>query len=129
MSGIFNTYHNITDVQTLFGQEANSIIANPLFVNAAAGDFRLQAGSPCSTMGVYGTGSVTLPVIPPTRRAGDLDGNGVVNLQDVILIIQNFKRRQSYDEGADINTDGTVNIFDMVLLGRNWGDGTEASNT
>ena len=57
----------------------------------------------------------------PTRRTGDLDGNGIVNINDVILIIQNFKRRQNYDEGADINSDGTVNIFDMVLLGRNWG--------
>jgi hypothetical protein len=62
----------------------------------------------------YGIGS-------GTRRTGDLDGNGVVNILDVTLIIQNFKRRGNYDDGADINSDGTVNIFDMVLLGRNWG--------
>ena len=55
------------------------------------------------------------------RRTGDLDGNGIVNIADVILIIQNFKRRGSYDTGADINNDGIVNIFDMVLLGKNWG--------
>jgi hypothetical protein len=59
----------------------------------------------------------------PTRRIGDLNGDGVVNILDVSLIIQNFKRRMNYDEGADINNDGTVNILDMVLLGRNWGDG------
>lgn len=55
------------------------------------------------------------------RRTGDLNGDGVVDIQDVILIIQNFKRRQSYDAGADINNDGVVNVFDMVLLGRQWG--------
>jgi hypothetical protein len=58
---------------------------------------------------------------PTIRRAGDLNGDGVVNILDVSLIIQNFKRRGSYDNGADINNDGTVNILDMVLLGRNWG--------
>ena len=70
------------------------------------------------------TGPIGFVGTTPTRRTGDLNGDGTVNINDVILIIQNFKRRMNYDVGADINNDGVVNIFDMVLLGRNWGDGT-----
>lgn len=47
-------------------QDADSIESNPLFVNASANDFRLQAGSPARTLGraVYNVGGANGAVIP-----------------------------------------------------------------
>lgn len=51
-SGAFETdtpfsTRNFAQFQIDTGQEANSMAANPLFVNAAADDYHIQAGSPC----------------------------------------------------------------------------------
>jgi len=41
-----------------YGFDADSNFTDPLFVDAANGDFRLQQGSPCQAMGYYGAGQV-----------------------------------------------------------------------
>jgi len=58
--------------------------------------------------------------IPVEQRIGDLNGDGVIDILDIIRIVENFRRRGNYDPGADINGDGVVNILDMVLLAREW---------
>jgi hypothetical protein len=45
-----------TSFKSASGQEAHGMVANPLFVNAGALDFRLQAGSPCRDAAVPLTG-------------------------------------------------------------------------
>jgi hypothetical protein len=65
-----NYYDNSTGI--LNGKVGpNSLTGNPLFVNAAGGDFRLQAGSPCINAGVN-VGATT-----------DMDGNPVGSPPDI----------------------------------------------
>jgi len=48
---------------------------------------------------------------------GDLNGDGVVNILDLLLLIGNFN-----GSGAgDLNGDGIVNITDLLILIANWG--------
>ena len=54
---------------------------------------------------------IPLPENPPL--SADVDGNGVVNILDLVRIATRFGRRGP--DPADINRDGTVNIHDIVL--------------
>ena len=54
------------------------------------------------------------------REAGciaDLTGNGVINVEDLLLVIQDWS---TAGEG-DINGDGTTNIDDLLMLMNQWG--------
>ena len=46
---------------------------------------------------------------------GDIDGNGVVDILDVIQLVNNILNN-NYQLNADINSDGILNIIDIVLL-------------
>ena len=46
---------------------------------------------------------------------GDLDGNGTINILDVILLI-NMILNSSPQNSGDINNDGSVDILDIVQL-------------
>ena len=46
---------------------------------------------------------------------GDLDSNGTVNIQDIIIAVQVVISDQ-YDECGDINQDNTLNIADIIKL-------------
>ena len=47
--------------------------------------------------------------------AGDINGDGTVNVQDIILII-NLILDGGYDGVADVNGDGSVNVQDIILI-------------
>jgi len=50
---------------------------------------------------------------------GDVNGDGVVNIQDLVLIAARFG--QTGAEPADVNGDGVVNIQDLVLVASHFG--------
>ena len=54
------------------------------------------------------------PVSEPVQLAGDLNADGVVNIQDLVLVASQFG--QTGQHAADINEDGMVNIQDLVLV-------------
>lgn len=63
------------------------------------------------------------PSIQPSpslaAKTGDLDNNGFVNIQDVLLM---FRALVNKTTGlADINQDGKINSQDFVTLFKNWG--------
>ena len=61
--------------------------------------------------------SESTPVTPddePGQLAGDLNADGVVNIQDLVLVASQFG--QTGQHTADINEDGVVNIQDLVLV-------------
>jgi len=70
-------YNTLADWQTALaatsfsGKGVHDVSADPLFVNFATGDYRLQAGSPCINAGVD-IGLTT-----------DYAGNAIVGLPDI----------------------------------------------
>ena len=48
------------------------------------------------------------------RLAVDVNGDGIVNIQDLVLVSSKFG--QSGQNSADVNRDGVVNITDLVLV-------------
>ena len=46
---------------------------------------------------------------------GDINGDSIVNVQDIILLINLILNGQQ-DDLADINADGTINILDVVQV-------------
>ena len=66
------------------------------------------------------------PIIPLEQKAlpGDVDGNGTVNILDLLHIAKRFGR--GGDDPADVNGDGTVDIRDLVLVAAAIGTGAAA---
>ncbi len=60
-----------------------------------------------------------------TRLAGDVNGDGVVNIQDLVAVTASFGQFGK-NIPADVNGDGIVNIADLVFVAGNLGEGAEA---
>ncbi len=54
-----------------------------------------------------------------THCEGDVDGNGVVNVNDILQVIAVFGTN---DSSGDANGDGIVNISDILLIINQWGE-------
>ena len=61
-----------------------------------------------------GDGTVLLWELPPPTVFGDVNHDGVVNLQDLMHVGSNFGQIGQND--ADINKDGVVDILDLVTV-------------
>ena len=59
-------------------------------------------------------GIVDGQVIEPPPLAGDANGDGVVNILDLVLVAANIGETGEND--ADVNGDGVVNILDLVQI-------------
>ena len=58
------------------------------------------------------------------RLNADVNGDGVVNIQDLVLVASRFG--QTGENTADVNGDGVVNIQDLVLVAGAFGDAAAA---
>ena len=67
----------------------------------------------------------TVIVTEATRLAADVNGDGIVNIQDLVLVASNLG--QTGENRADVNGDGVVNIQDLVRVAGALGQGTAAS--
>ena len=53
-------------------------------------------------------------ITEPTKLKGDVNADGIVNIQDLVLVASNLGQIGQND--ADVNSDGLVNIQDLVLV-------------
>ena len=64
-------------------------------------------------------------VVEPTRIVGDVNGDNVVNIADLVLVANSIGG--TGNTTADVNGDGVVNIADLVLVAGKIGTGGSAS--
>ncbi len=67
----------------------------------------------------------TVIVTEATRLAADVNGDGTVNIQDLVLVASNLG--QTGENASDVNGDGVVNIQDLVRVAGALGDGAAAA--
>ena len=67
---------------------------------------------------------VTIPPEPENAILGDINRDGVVNIQDLVIV--NIRFGQTGRNSADINGDRIVNIVDLVLVAGAIGNGAAA---
>jgi hypothetical protein len=57
-------------------------------------------------------------LLTPIAHAGDVDGDCVVNRDDLMFLLEDWGRVRS---PADLDEDGTVGIRDLLIVLSNWG--------
>jgi uncharacterized protein YjdB len=71
----------------------------------------------CTVTVISKSGEIGLPGDYPS---GDVNNDGVINVQDVTLVLQHVLKLNELDESAlisaDLNGDGEVNVIDVTLL-------------
>lgn len=65
------------------------------------------------------------PPPPPPPTPWDVNDDGIVNIQDLVLVAGEFGQSGEALE-ADVNGDGTVNVLDLVLVSSHFGENTKA---
>lgn len=73
---------------------------------------------------VQGPDYLTTFVVDPIDRIGDIDGDGTVNVFDVMVIAEAWNTRTgdpAFDPRCDLDGDRAVNVFDIFVLAENWG--------
>ncbi len=94
----------------------------------APGDYEITVTATSktdSTMTAEFTTTTTIEMPPPEVPPWDVNGDGTVNIQDLVLVAGQFGQRGESVVG-DINGDGTVNIQDLVLVASRFGEKTGA---
>ncbi len=62
----------------------------------------------------------------PSTQKWDINNDGIVDIQDLILVSNNFGKVNPVNPKVDVNQDGNVNIIDLLLVASHYG---ESSNT
>lgn len=89
------------------------------------GDYHLRWSLPGflsfeQQVAVSGAEGVSVGTI--TLLAGDTDGDGDVDADDVAVVREAFGQPAPPGSSADLNADGVVDVIDLALLGSNWGE-------
>lgn len=110
------------------GAEVTLKVAGDLLTAPGDYDINVTATSKTdNTMTAEVTTTTTLetPPPPPPPTPWDVNGDGTVNIQDLVLVASGFGQ-SGESLKADVNGDGTVNILDLVLVSSHFGEDTNA---
>ena len=61
------------------------------------------------------------------KLTGDANGDGAVNILDMVLVAQNLGQKSPSNLNADVNKDGQVNILDLVFVAERLGEKVAAA--
>lgn len=77
---------------------------------------------------VYGnwgtTHAVIVSVTKPEKNKGDLDGDGDVDVVDIMMVASRWNNRvgdPNYDAKYDLDSDGDIDIVDIMKVAAQWG--------
>ena len=90
--------------------EGETELALQTFVFGASGGENIPAGP----HEIHITVEARLP-------SGDVNGDGIVNVLDLILVAQQLGKSVPANSAVDINGDGVINIFDLTLVAQGIG--------
>jgi len=104
------TYSSFSAYKSASGQDSNSLMANPEFVDMAGHDFHLQYDSPCI-------------------NAGDPSGDysGQTDIDDEPRLMRDrvdIGTDEVNEKQADFTRDGVVNVVDFAIFSHSWRTGT-----
>ena len=49
-------------------------------------------------------------------ESGDLNQDGLINVVDVVLLVNNILSSNNYNAQSDLNNDSLINVVDVVIL-------------
>lgn len=96
-----------------------SIMAALLLINALFFSVDVHSAKSSALLAVAG---VSIP--------GDLDGNNIVDIFDVITLARSYMAtpdRPNWNPNADINKDGIVDLYDAMILSSHFGEHSQQS--
>jgi len=101
-------------------------VAGDLFTKPGDYEINVTAVSETDdTMTAEVTTKTTIEMPPPPPTPWDVNADGTVNIQDLVLVASEFGQSGESLKG-DVNGDGTVNILDLVLVSSHFGEDTNA---
>ena len=113
--------------------EVTLTVAGDLFTKPGKYDISVTATSETDdtmTAEITTTTTIEIPPPPPTPETPlppptpwDVNGDGTVNIQDLVLVAGEFGQSGEALKG-DVNGDGTVNVLDLVLVSSHFGEDT-----
>lgn len=97
----------------------------PLSVTATSGTDDTMTAEITTTTTIEMPPPPAPEVPPPPPTPWDVNDDGIVNIQDLVLVASEFGQSGEALE-ADVNGDGTINVLDLVLVSSHFGENTKA---
>ncbi len=121
--GISITAQNVADSNNVTSGNSQSVIFNNVFINPGAGnlEFTSTINSELGDQDIQTT-SFNIICAPMCLQQGDANCDGIVNLADLTLVINNWLQSTSIGSNGDVvgSMDGFVNLADLTLIINNW---------
>ena len=106
--------------------EVTLTVAGDLLTEPGDYDISVTATSETdNTMTAEITTTTTIEMPPPPPTPWDVNDDGIVNIQDLVLVASEFGQSGEALKG-DVNGDGTVNVLDLVVVSSHFGEDTNA---
>jgi parallel beta-helix repeat protein len=110
-----------SEIRAFCGSEIDANCFNPVKESLSTDFFGTPRSNP-SDLGAYEySADGGLTPTPPLAKAGDVNGDGKVNMVDIGIIANAYGTNPTGDTRADLNGDGVVNVVDLGIVIDNFG--------